>query len=161
MHSHTSKGQKRIQPASFQEPGTYGYLNLLMENANKSDDQDEISRVEKLAEMKKEQLTYGIDQVYDKLAKLTRDMFAPPMVFTLMTHAVHGAKVTRAILLKCQEAGLDLDKVFGVDKDMSLIDTNLDWKLYSPEDMTAFEKSLYDKLDGCGEDLIHFYVSLV
>jgi basic membrane lipoprotein Med (substrate-binding protein (PBP1-ABC) superfamily) len=110
-----------------------------MENANKSDDQDEISRVEKLAEMKKEQLTYGVDQVYD--------MFAPPMVFTLMTHAVHGAKVTRVILLKCQEAGLDLDKVFGVDKDMSLIDTNLDWKLYNPEDMTAFEKSLYDKLD--------------
>ena len=74
-----------------------------------------------MVEIKKEQLTYGIDEVYDELTKLKRDMFAPPMVFTLMTHAVHGAKVTRAILLKCQEAGLDLDKVFGTDEDMSLM----------------------------------------
>jgi hypothetical protein len=49
------------------------------------------------------------------------------------------------------EAGLDLDEVFGADKDVALIiDTNLDWKLYSPEDMTAFEKSV------CRDDLVHY-----
>ena len=56
------------------------------------------------------------------LAKLTEDLFSPPLIFTLLTHPKFGAKTARAVFQRAKEGGLDLNGVWDGDEDADQID---------------------------------------
>lgn len=87
-------------------------------------DEMEDKGLDEMAEMKKAQLVEGIKCAHDEMAKMYKDFFMAPWVFTIFTCPKRGAIVLRVILTLIQEAGVDINGEYDdaghlIDKDFT------------------------------------------
>lgn len=129
---------------------------------------DEMEDDEK-AEMKREQVRFGIQAGYDEICKLYQRLLMAPMIYLAVLDPKVGPSVLRAILAIVVEEGVDInaaqtefdDEDYGVE-----VTEDLDWGVFQyddPEDRPEEEKIWYEwlKESGDGPKLAHWFQQLL
>ncbi|KAL7541570.1 hypothetical protein ACHAWF_006970, partial [Thalassiosira exigua] len=121
---------------------------------------------EELAEMKKDQVIFGIEAGYNEIAKLYSRMFKAPMIFLSILDPEIGPTILRVLLAIASEEGVDVDAAetqyddddYGIELDEDLL-----WGkfLYAEdEEMPEEERVWYDWLSDDREAIAHWFRQL-